>query len=329
MLKESEVNLSGLSPEALMKGSKPMSPYETQGYQKAMVMLSDYLSHKTASVVILDSLNGKDSKKPGVAEKAKKHGINIVGGAAIGKTLSDLAHNPSKVHTDLIKHRGWKASVGGATLGLLKSIAERPSKKITVDLEKVSGMSPSQLLKAAKQVGSTTGRLGSQKGLSLTAQIRKRLIGRKGVPSEKRASVEKIAMETNEEAMAFLLNCVKTREDKRAALKELFGSQVEDLRKDNIEYLKKMFQQAEASFSTDPLMQKISSITPRVDEFLEKVSQTSFQPTLAQQLYPELLKVASGRPAISPQQTPNLGKRTTSAYSGPSPVRSNLSGGSA
>jgi hypothetical protein len=71
-----------------------------------------------------------------------------------------------------------------------------------------------------------------------------------------------------------------------------------------------------------PGAQKTASITPRVDAFFEKLS----APTDAQRRYPELMKVAGGAGTV---KTPNTKARVTTDRSGPTPTKSDLSGGSA
>lgn len=66
---------------------------------------------------------------------------------------------------------------------------------------------------------------------------------------------------------------------------------------------------------------KQSSITPRVDAFFEKLS----APTDAQRRYPELMKVSE----VGTRKVPNIKPRVTTDTSGPTPTKSDLSGGSA
>jgi len=67
--------------------------------------------------------------------------------------------------------------------------------------------------------------------------------------------------------------------------------------------------------------EKQASVTARVDAFFEKLS----APTDAQSRYPELLKVS----AAGTVKVPNLKPRVTTDSSGATPVRSDISGGSA
>lgn len=67
--------------------------------------------------------------------------------------------------------------------------------------------------------------------------------------------------------------------------------------------------------------EKESSITPHLDAFLEKLS----APTDAQRRYPELMKVSE----VGTRKVPNLKPRVTTEANGPTPVRADISGGSA
>lgn len=67
-----------------------------------------------------------------------------------------------------------------------------------------------------------------------------------------------------------------------------------------------------------------TSMTPNIDAFLEKLSEASL--TEAQRRYPELMKVAY---ANATTKTPSLKKRSPTDITGPGPVKSDLSGGSA
>lgn len=124
-----------------------------------------------------------------------------------------------------------------------------------------------------------------------------------------------------EEELARATRTTLTRAEAQAEADALFGGNAAKVRKGNAEYLKRLFKQAPAGqHDTSPNvdMAKTASVAPSVDAFFEKLA----EPTEAQRRYPELMKVAKATMRKVPESS-------LKDPPGATPVKSNLSGGSA
>jgi hypothetical protein len=171
--KISEINLSGLSPETILKNSQPPPPMETPGYSKARDILQ--------RAEIIKTSQAEDT----VFDRAAKTIGPTLGGMALGKGVGELANvfRPGTLSDEAKR----KLMAAGAVLGTANTAykkvrdyrnrkqLEQPMQK-TQEMVKLSS-TPAHRLKASKQVG-TVGTSVSTAGPSIKSQT-SGLIGKK------------------------------------------------------------------------------------------------------------------------------------------------------
>lgn len=203
--KIAEFNLSGLSPENVMKGSTPPPPMETVGFTKARDILGKAQMAKTSSTRHVKRMlptqpgigklthQGDESK----AEKAKSVGGYGAAGAGLGKLTSEVvlkspmarrwaeASSKNLSKADLAKRvgkmsdLGWGGMVTGGLGGLAYGahrLHTKAKQRKEAEMTKVS-MTPGTALKSSSQVARPMKNIKS--GLSLKTQTSGR-IGNKG-----------------------------------------------------------------------------------------------------------------------------------------------------
>jgi len=179
--KISEFNLSGLSPENVMKGSTPPPPMETVGFQKARDILGKAQMSKTSGSKQVQRAHptrpgmqklvhqGDDSK----SEQAKSVAGYSLAGLGTGKALtSDLTmaspwarrwHEAggdaalSKLRSTKIHDAKWAGTavgtLGGLAYGLHRQRVKAKQRAAEAGKTKTS-MTPATALKSSKQVAS-------------------------------------------------------------------------------------------------------------------------------------------------------------------------------
>jgi hypothetical protein len=345
MLKISEVNLQGVSPEVAVQNAEPPPPMETAGFQKArgildMIQKSKLAAKSPGSTVTLpqiEKLLDKKMESRNDVDTAKNIGGHVIGGGASGNFVGKATN---LVRNAVRSHRGHKAIASGnsklelaaTSIGALTGLAEFARKRKKAAL-KAKTASPAMNLKATQQVGTTGLHAGARSGPSAVQQIGARHIGNKFVSKTAQVTpMKKIAASSQtSEILDQVKRMVMTREDMRAEADAQFGQYAKDARKDAQKLMEKLFVQTPAAQTMAPVLQKQASITPAVDAFFEK-NAAAFGLTEAQLNFPELLKVAAGRSAASPMPSPQLvsrAARSVTPESGPTASRSMMSGGSA
>lgn len=190
--KIAEISLHGLSPGTVLEKSQPPPPMETPGLSKAQAILDRAQSTKTAARLRGSAIGVPEYRNlgkapagppPTVTDKAKKIGVNAVGGMGIGKLMTEFGnhiHNMATKAPVPLKPSSKTSLIGmgvGGALGLANYARNAHREK---KFSKVSGafLSPAEQLKSTRQVG--TQKQDIHSGPSIKAQIP--LVGRKQVP---------------------------------------------------------------------------------------------------------------------------------------------------
>lgn len=195
LVKISEVDLRGLSPEAAMGSAPP--PAENMGFQKARAILDLAASsqEKTAAPKVRRALAtghpgiGKlmDQGDSSANERAKSVAGYGLAGAGAGKVVSELGtrspwasrwagQNPARLAH--LGHIGWGAMAGGTALGAGYGLYRQHQKAKQRMMAKASAvLSPGIALRSAQQVGKMKNVVHSGPGIK--HQIAGQLIGKK------------------------------------------------------------------------------------------------------------------------------------------------------
>lgn len=187
--KIAEISLNGLSPQTIMERSQPPPPMETPGLSKAQAILDRAQTIKTAARVKGHTIGvpqygvlgrAPEGPPPTAFDKAKKIGVNAVGGMGVGKLLTDYATHVKNVKGGIPLKPSPRASLAGMTAGGVLGLANyaRNAHREKQFAKTSSFTSPAEQLKASRQVG--TIKQDIHQGPSIKAQIP--LIGRKAVP---------------------------------------------------------------------------------------------------------------------------------------------------
>lgn len=305
MRKEAQVDLRGLSPETVMQNSQPPAPMETPGYSKAKAIMDMASQIKTASTKagpvtlpqiekLLEKHKEDDRATSDKARLARYVGAGAGAGSLVGRT-TNLARSALNFHPP--KAGASKLELAAIGVGALAGgLSARKSKKKTA-----SGITPGTQLRDSRAVGRHPISTGESEGKTTPQLIRGRLMGNK---------IKVSGMSTGSEELDRVKSIVLTREDTRAAADVLFGDQAVAARKKERELVAKLFLQAPAAQTMTPMLQKEASIqelAPNTVAFFEKNAK-AMGLTDAQIRYPELLKVAAGRPAGFRQPSPFISK---------------------
>ena len=187
------IGLQGLSPETILEKGQPAPPMETPGLTKAQAILDRAQTVKTAArlrgsalgLPQYQSMGGAaDGPAPAALDKAKRVGINAVGGMGIGKLVTEAGnhvHNLATRAPTPLKPSSKTSLIGlgiGGGLGIA-NYARNVHRERQFEKAKMGAFeSPAEQLKANRQVGTIKNDIHA--GPTIKAQIP--LIGRKGVP---------------------------------------------------------------------------------------------------------------------------------------------------
>lgn len=164
--KIAEVNLSGLSPDTVLKNSAPLPPMETAGFSKARDILGRAEQAKTASVIPgsavgmpqMQRFKDEERKDPSAMGQAKSLAGHTLAGAGAGRLVGWASHGPKLGVTEAAKQslhgRQWYgtaigAGIGAGTYGLRKLREKQMEKR--QEMVKVSFGSPAMALQASRK----------------------------------------------------------------------------------------------------------------------------------------------------------------------------------
>lgn len=192
MVKIAEISLHGLAPETVLGQMAPAPPMETSGLARATAILTRYKAETgaekvaaprvpTGTVPGMNTLSGaKDEKKErSTVDQGKSLGAHVIGGAASGRILAQIAHGPTphRVPEALRHRRDWRAMTAGAAIGGGEFARKRLTEKYRAHKEKTSAvgaiMSPKIALKASQQTGKIMTGIKKGPALSLKSQVTK------------------------------------------------------------------------------------------------------------------------------------------------------------